>query len=100
MTGRLTMGGKQDYAREYVRLSLLGVNKINSMTECSKVLPAMRTTFKNADQALIDEWLNSTEVNAAVADAVNEGDNLAPYKDVIDKLKKKNKKKTGKRFDV
>ena len=30
---------RQLYAREYVRLSLLGVNNINSLTECTKVLP-------------------------------------------------------------
>ncbi|PHH51286.1 Peroxidase [Ceratocystis fimbriata CBS 114723] len=29
----------RDYAREYVRLSLLGVNNINDLQECTKVLP-------------------------------------------------------------
>ncbi|KKA28039.1 hypothetical protein TD95_001557 [Thielaviopsis punctulata] len=28
-----------DYAREFIRLSLLGVNNINTMTECTKALP-------------------------------------------------------------
>jgi hypothetical protein len=35
----------EDYAAAYTRLSLLGVNNINSMTECSKVLPAARPDF-------------------------------------------------------
>ena len=30
----------QAYAREYVRLSLLGVYNINNLTDCSHVLPA------------------------------------------------------------
>ncbi|KAI9766460.1 MAG: hypothetical protein M1840_006567 [Geoglossum simile] len=33
-----------DYATAYVRLSLLGVNNINNLTECTQVLPAARTT--------------------------------------------------------
>lgn len=35
----------QDYAKAYVRLSLLGVNNINSLIECSKVLPMAVTSF-------------------------------------------------------
>lgn len=33
------------YATAYVRLSLLGVNNLNNLTECSHVLPQARTTF-------------------------------------------------------
>ena len=35
----LTICRLQDYAREYIRLSLLGVNNINKLQECSMVLP-------------------------------------------------------------
>jgi hypothetical protein len=30
----------EDFARAYVRLSLLGVNNINQLTDCTKVLPS------------------------------------------------------------
>jgi hypothetical protein len=49
----------EDYAREYIRLSLLGVDNINSMTECTKVLPAAVTSFKAPDQKKIDKWLST-----------------------------------------
>ncbi|KAL3426652.1 ligninase h2 precursor (peroxidase) [Phlyctema vagabunda] len=48
----------EDYAREYVRLSLLGVNNINQLKECSKVLPVAVGSFRNSDQKAIDKWLN------------------------------------------
>lgn len=32
------------FSRSYVRLSLLGVNNINQLTECTRVLPARKTT--------------------------------------------------------
>ncbi|KAK4224772.1 putative lip/Mn/Versatile peroxidase [Podospora fimiseda] len=35
-----------DYAREYVRLSLLGVNNVNNLTDCTRVLPQARTEWK------------------------------------------------------
>jgi hypothetical protein len=47
----------EDYAREYVRLSLLGVNNINSLTECTKVLPAAKKTFTIPDKPIIVKWL-------------------------------------------
>ncbi|KAI5195792.1 heme peroxidase [Aureobasidium subglaciale] len=37
-----------DYASAYVRLSMLGVNNINNLTECTKVLPAEKKTFAGA----------------------------------------------------
>ncbi|CAD0108953.1 unnamed protein product [Aureobasidium uvarum] len=37
-----------DYASAYVRLSMLGVNNINNLTECTKVLPNAKTTFAGA----------------------------------------------------
>lgn len=47
----------EDYAREYVRLSLLGVNNINSLTECTKVLPPANKTYVIPDKKYIDKWL-------------------------------------------
>ncbi|KAL8391948.1 hypothetical protein RB595_002237 [Gaeumannomyces hyphopodioides] len=38
-------GWNSDYAREYIRLSLLGVFNINNLTECTKSLPPRVTTF-------------------------------------------------------
>lgn len=71
----------QDYAREYIRLSLLGVNNINDLTECSKALPAATTSYTAPDQKKVDKWLNttgSTSDNAQkVANAVNDGDNIS-----------------------
>jgi len=46
-----------EYAKEYVRLSLLGVNNINDMTECSKVLPPTTgTQFQAPDGDQIFKW--------------------------------------------
>ncbi|KAF2473297.1 peroxidase [Lindgomyces ingoldianus] len=44
-----------DYAHSYIRLSMLGVNNMNSMTECTKVLPAAQSTFKGAGELLVEE---------------------------------------------
>ncbi|KAI1123013.1 ligninase H2 [Nemania abortiva] len=52
-----------DYARAYIRLSLLGVNNINQLTECTKALPARTLEYKNPDQESMDEWLNSSRVS-------------------------------------
>jgi hypothetical protein len=41
----------EDYARAYVRLSLLGVNNINGLTECSKALPNAITSFAGSSEA-------------------------------------------------
>ncbi|KAF2716564.1 class II peroxidase [Polychaeton citri CBS 116435] len=38
----------EDYATAYTRLSLLGVNNINNLTECSRVLPPARPDFLGA----------------------------------------------------
>jgi hypothetical protein len=38
----------KDYASAYIRLSMLGVNNINELTECSATLPAARPTFNGA----------------------------------------------------
>ncbi|KAI1284403.1 ligninase H2 [Xylaria sp. FL0933] len=65
-----------DYARAYIRLSLLGVNNINQLTECTKALPARTVEYKNPDQASMDEWLKSSRVTLTseeIADRVESG---------------------------
>lgn len=52
-----------DYARAYIRLSLLGVNNINQLTECTRALPARTLEYKNPDQKNMDEWLKSSRVS-------------------------------------
>ncbi|KAK0107961.1 hypothetical protein ONS96_003744 [Cadophora gregata f. sp. sojae] len=47
----------EDYAKEYVRLSLLGVNNINQLTECTRVLPAAKKTFTQPDLTIFKQWL-------------------------------------------
>ncbi len=42
----------EDYAYSYIRLSLLGVNNINNLTECTKVLPMPVTSFRGAGELL------------------------------------------------
>ncbi|KAI0150236.1 peroxidase [Xylariaceae sp. FL1272] len=43
----------KDYARAYIRLSLLGVNNINDLTECTKALPARTIKFSNSNSTTI-----------------------------------------------
>lgn len=62
---------------------------INNLTDCTRVLPLARPNFKAIDQDLVEKWLNSTEVNKKVADAVLNGDILTGLKAIIDALKKK-----------
>ncbi|KAF1932583.1 class II peroxidase [Didymella exigua CBS 183.55] len=45
----------EDYAYSYIRLSLLGVNNINQLTECTKVLPMPTKSFRGAGDLLIAE---------------------------------------------
>jgi hypothetical protein len=48
-----------DFAKEMIRLALLGVSNINSLTECTKVLPPSTSrSFKASDQATVDLWAN------------------------------------------
>jgi hypothetical protein len=44
----------EDYATAYTRLSLLGVNNINNLTECTKTLPAPRPDFFGALTLYLD----------------------------------------------
>ncbi|KAH9883174.1 hypothetical protein J1614_000030 [Plenodomus biglobosus] len=62
----------EDYAKAYTRLSLLGVNNINDLKECTKVMPAARTTFVSEDQVLLDRWLNGEfdQLNNMVDDGI------------------------------
>ncbi|KAL8376659.1 hypothetical protein RB595_007666 [Gaeumannomyces hyphopodioides] len=47
------LGWNSDYAREYIRLSLLGVFNINDLTECTKSLPPHVTTFVSPGQGVV-----------------------------------------------
>ncbi|KAF1976407.1 ligninase H2 precursor [Bimuria novae-zelandiae CBS 107.79] len=62
----------EDYAKAYTRLSLLGVNNINDLKECTKVLPPPRTSFVNQDQKILDLWLQGQydQLNSMVDDAI------------------------------
>ncbi|KAH9906895.1 ligninase H2 [Xylariomycetidae sp. FL2044] len=68
-----------DYAWAYIRLSLLGVNNINELTECTKALPRRVVEFANPDQVNLSVWLNGTmEPGDArvIADTVEIGDTV------------------------
>lgn len=66
------------YAREYVRLSLLGVYGINNLVECSKVLPQATTgSFNPPDQSYVDMWMQTTAQTPSVAQALMNGDLLS-----------------------
>lgn len=68
----------QDYAREYVRLSLLGVFNINNLTECTKVLPQPSAPYFNPpDQPVLNMWMNITRHVEPFAKAVMDGDILS-----------------------
>nr|ARH52641.1 peroxidase [Ustulina deusta] len=76
----LGSGGQEhwnmDYARAYIRLSLLGVGNINELTECTKALPARTVEYKNPDQPSMDEWLKTSLVSLTseeIADRVELG---------------------------
>ncbi|KAF2396891.1 heme peroxidase [Trichodelitschia bisporula] len=60
-----------DYAKEYVRLSLLGVNNINNLTECTKALPGRLPSFSPPDKAIVDMWANGQfpQLGPLLADA-------------------------------
>jgi hypothetical protein len=70
----------KDYAREYIRLSLLGVNNINTLKECSKALPPATKLYTAPDEKKVDKWLNTSgstsDAAKKVAAAVNDGDNI------------------------
>jgi hypothetical protein len=51
---------------------MLGVNNINDLKECTKVLPDARTSFVNEDQVVLDMWLAGKfdQLNDMVDDAI------------------------------
>ncbi|ORY05807.1 ligninase H2 precursor [Clohesyomyces aquaticus] len=61
----------EDYASAYTRMSLLGVNNINDLKECTPVLPPERKSFTNQDQVVLDMWLQGqfNQLNNMVDDA-------------------------------
>ncbi|KAF6807621.1 ligninase h2 precursor [Colletotrichum sojae] len=67
----------EDYAREYIRLSLLGVFNINDLTECTKALPARTNGFNAPDQAALDKWLNSKDRFPKISDELRNGGNIS-----------------------
>jgi manganese peroxidase len=73
----------QAFAVEYVRLSLLGVDNINHLTDCTKALPAVRKHFDAPDQSVMDKWLSSTKHVQQVADALRNGDTITSLMDVV-----------------
>lgn len=76
----------QDYAQEYVRLSLLGVFNINSLTECSKVLPATTTSYTAPDLSLLNTWLGTTKKVDSVANVVRGGNLLSSIASTVQNL--------------
>ncbi|KAI9151230.1 Versatile peroxidase [Paramyrothecium foliicola] len=69
----------QDYASSYVRLSLLGVNNINSLTDCTKMLPRATTSFVNKDQSKLDKWLQSinwSPISKKIAELLASGNEI------------------------
>lgn len=51
----------EDYARAYVRLSLLGVNVINQLAECTATLPKAVTSFKGSTEVILDQKMRKRE---------------------------------------
>ncbi|KAK1594129.1 peroxidase [Colletotrichum navitas] len=66
------------YSVEYVRMSLLGVNNINDLTECTKVLPPFRPDFQQPDQDLLDKVMGSVLSSDIVKQALERGDKIPP----------------------
>lgn len=56
-----------------MRLSLLGVNNINSLTDCTKVLPQPVRTFVPNDRCEVKTWMSSTKNVPAIANALLDG---------------------------
>ncbi|KAK8038276.1 hypothetical protein PG994_015043 [Apiospora phragmitis] len=76
-------GGQQDwnedFAAGYIRLSLLGVNNINKLTECTKVLPGGTPSFTPNDQSNVDKWLKTADQSATakkISNALHAGESL------------------------
>ncbi|TLS30385.1 hypothetical protein PpBr36_03798 [Pyricularia pennisetigena] len=72
-----------DYAREYIRLSLLGVYNINDLTECTKSLPARTKTFSAPDEDLVSRWLSGGNVAGDTARKIMNGESLNGGKGIL-----------------
>ncbi|GKT65638.1 ligninase H2 precursor [Colletotrichum tofieldiae] len=70
----------EGYAREYIRLSLLGVYNINDLAECTKALPARWAGigFNAADQGNVDQWLTTKGPVPKIPDQLREGHPIGP----------------------
>lgn len=62
---------------------MLGVNNINNLTECSKILPNRVTSFTPADQSLLNTWLQTTGKVDAITNALLNGDLLTSLSSII-----------------
>ncbi|KAI7914861.1 ligninase H2 [Pyricularia oryzae] len=71
-----------DYAREYIRLSLLGVNNINTLTECTKSLPPRIRAFSAPDEDLVSKWLQGG-IAGETARKIMNGDSLNGGKGIL-----------------
>lgn len=56
-----------------MRLSLLGVNNINTLTDCTKVLPQPVRTFVPNDKCEVKTWMSSKKNVPAIANALLDG---------------------------
>ncbi|KAI1342182.1 ligninase H2 [Xylariaceae sp. FL0016] len=68
-----------DYSYAYIRMSLMGVNNINNLTECTRALPRRTAVFKNPDQQKMNVWLESfgnTPAASEIAETVEAGDTI------------------------
>ncbi|KAH8890383.1 heme peroxidase [Thozetella sp. PMI_491] len=68
------------YAREYVRLSMLGVYNINSLTDCSKVLPSRTSYYYAPDQAYLTKWMGTSGRSSGsdtISQALRSGSSIA-----------------------
>ncbi|CAG7560162.1 unnamed protein product [Fusarium equiseti] len=75
-----------DYARAYVRLSLLGVNNINSLTECTKVLPQPVESYRHKDKGRFNKWLQSDDnsyTSKSVSKDIDDGYEISIPEDKI-----------------
>lgn len=57
---------------------MLSVYQINSMTECTQVLPMAVTNFTAIDETTVNKWCNSTVELLEVAEAVHNGSIVTP----------------------
>ena len=58
---------------------MLGVNNINSLTECTKVLPGRTGGFTPNDQSNLDKWLKTDDQSPTakkISNALHGGESL------------------------